>query len=312
MTDSRHAPAAAALPPPSLSTGHRDLVQRILNFCGGRRQGSPSVFLIEGKAGTGNSVVLNAAFARLQQLARLRNGQDALQGSRNRLLVNHPEMKRLPAFLRQNLSYDRGSEMACHADLSKRLTFDVWFCDPHAPWQRGSNENSNGLLRQFLPKSIGAKLASTETGSQHASAIAAGQIAADMVERIDVLIDLGLGYLQMDRGVQTLSPGEYQRLRLGSQIHSNLFGPDGLTARNSCTKRILQRGAAVQATLPDPASRQLPACCSAAAMDRVVHKSFQNYGQGENGIAKPRSLATEFRAQQRAADIDKLIPVEYG
>lgn len=71
---------------------------------------------------------------------------------------------------------------------------------------------------------IRAKLATTETGSQHASAIAAGQIAADMVERIDVLIDLGLGYLQMDRGVQTLSPGEYQRLRLGTQIRSNLFG----------------------------------------------------------------------------------------
>ncbi|POF61916.1 excinuclease ABC subunit A [Novacetimonas maltaceti] len=57
-----------------------------------------------------------------------------------------------------------------------------------------------------------------------AIAIAARRIAADMVARIDVLAQLGLGYLQMDRGVQTLSPGEYQRLRLGTQIHSSLFG----------------------------------------------------------------------------------------
>ena len=57
-----------------------------------------------------------------------------------------------------------------------------------------------------------------------AIAIAARRIAADMVARIDVLMQLGLGYLQMERGVQTLSPGEYQRLRLGTQIHSSLFG----------------------------------------------------------------------------------------
>ena len=63
------------------------------------------------------------------------------------------QMKKLPAFLRQSLTYDRGSEMACFRELSKRLNIDLWFCDPHAPWQRGSNENTNGLLRQFLPKS---------------------------------------------------------------------------------------------------------------------------------------------------------------
>ena len=62
------------------------------------------------------------------------------------------QMKKLPAFLRESLTYDNGSEMACHAELSRRLNLDIWFCDPHAPWQRGSNENTNGLLRQFLPK----------------------------------------------------------------------------------------------------------------------------------------------------------------
>jgi IS30 family transposase len=68
------------------------------------------------------------------------------------------QMKRLPAFLRESLTHDNGSEMACHAELSKRLNMDIWFCDPHAPWQRGSNENTNentnGLLRQFLPKGV--------------------------------------------------------------------------------------------------------------------------------------------------------------
>ena len=62
------------------------------------------------------------------------------------------QMKRLPAMMRRSMTYDRGSEMACHPELARRLKIDIWFCDPHAPWQRGSNENTNGLLRQFFPK----------------------------------------------------------------------------------------------------------------------------------------------------------------
>jgi IS30 family transposase len=62
------------------------------------------------------------------------------------------QMKRLPAALRKSMTYDRGSEMACHPELARRLKIDIWFCDPHAPWQRGSNENTNGLLRQYMPK----------------------------------------------------------------------------------------------------------------------------------------------------------------
>jgi len=58
------------------------------------------------------------------------------------------QMKRLPAVLRKSMTYDRGSEMACHPELARLLKIDIWFCDPHAPWQRGSNENTNGLLRQ--------------------------------------------------------------------------------------------------------------------------------------------------------------------
>ena len=68
------------------------------------------------------------------------------------------QMKKLPAFLRESLTYDRGSEMARHEDLAKRLRLDIWFADPYKPWQRGSNESTNGLLRHFLPK--GADLSS--------------------------------------------------------------------------------------------------------------------------------------------------------
>jgi IS30 family transposase len=74
------------------------------------------------------------------------NGADAVLDSFAR------QMKRLPAALRKSMTYDRGSEMACHPELARRLKIDIWFCDPHAPWQRGSNENTNGLLRQFMPK----------------------------------------------------------------------------------------------------------------------------------------------------------------
>ena len=62
------------------------------------------------------------------------------------------QMKRLPAAVRKSMTYDHGSEMACHPELARSLKIDIWSCDPHAPWQRGSNENTNGLLRQFMPK----------------------------------------------------------------------------------------------------------------------------------------------------------------
>ena len=58
----------------------------------------------------------------------------------------------VPESLRKTLTYDQGTEMALHQTLAKRLRIDVFFCDPHSPWQRGSNENANGLIREFLPK----------------------------------------------------------------------------------------------------------------------------------------------------------------
>jgi len=62
------------------------------------------------------------------------------------------EMKKVPPDLRHSMTYDRGSEMARHQELAAQLSIDIYFADPYSPWQRGSNENTNGLLRQYLPK----------------------------------------------------------------------------------------------------------------------------------------------------------------
>lgn len=70
---------------------------------------------------------------------------DILHGFKRRLRC-------IPESLRKTMTYDQGREMSQHQTLSAELNMDIYFCDPRSPWQRGSNENANGLIREYLPK----------------------------------------------------------------------------------------------------------------------------------------------------------------
>jgi len=104
--------------------------------------------LILGKASKSAVGTLVERSTRFTMLLHLPGGQHA-EGVAAAITAKIGE---LPQQLRRSLTWDQGKEMAGHVAIKAATGMQVYFCDPHSPWQRGSNENTNGLLRQYLPK----------------------------------------------------------------------------------------------------------------------------------------------------------------
>jgi IS30 family transposase len=98
-----------------------------------------------GKSAIGTLVERNSRFLMLLRLPHGRSAEHVRD-------VLTREIKRLPEELRRSLTWDQGKEMAGHVQFAIDTNVKVFFCDPHSPWQRGSSENTNGLLRQYFPK----------------------------------------------------------------------------------------------------------------------------------------------------------------
>ena len=106
--------------------------------------------LVLGRAGKSAIATLVERRTRYVLLAALPGGRTAPE-VRDALVE---AVTTLPASLRRSLTWDRGHEMAEHQRFTVDTGVAVYFCDPHSPWQRGTNENTNGLLRQYLPRSV--------------------------------------------------------------------------------------------------------------------------------------------------------------
>jgi transposase, IS30 family len=104
--------------------------------------------LLMGKAGRSAIGTLVERQTRFVMLLHLPRGKSALDVEQAMLAAT----QRLPRVLWKSLTWDRGSEMARHAEIKFATGLEIYFCDPAKPWQRGSNENTNGLLRQYFPK----------------------------------------------------------------------------------------------------------------------------------------------------------------
>jgi len=110
----------------------------------------------------GTLVERSTRFTMLLHLPRMEGHGDTLRTKNGPALAGHgaravrdaiaASIQTLPRNLRRSLTWDQGAEMAQHAQLRIDADLPIYFCDPHSPWQRGTNENTNGLLRQYFPK----------------------------------------------------------------------------------------------------------------------------------------------------------------
>jgi IS30 family transposase len=134
-----------------------------------------------GSSAIGTLVERTTRFTMLLHLPRLVGHGDAPRAKNGPALAGHgAEAVRdaitrtiitLPEELRRSLTWDQGAEMAQHARLKIDVGVQVYFCDPQSPWQRGTNENTNGLLRQYFPKGTDLSVHSAEEIAAVASAL---------------------------------------------------------------------------------------------------------------------------------------------
>ena len=103
--------------------------------------------LIKGAHGRSAVGTLVDRFTRMTLLVKL----DSFNAQAVRLAFQ-ARLSKLPPHMRKTLTYDRGTEMACHERFTAEMGMPVFFCQAYSPWQRGTNENANGLIRQYLPK----------------------------------------------------------------------------------------------------------------------------------------------------------------
>jgi IS30 family transposase len=138
---------------PGGTGGHSQLATKAQGDLSHTRPSRARHSLTEGDIifGTGRTTIATLAerHSRFVMLAALPGGHGAepVTGALSAAIAT------LPAQLRRSLTWDQGKEMAEHARFSVATGVPVYFCDPHSPWQRGSNENTNGLLRQYFPRS---------------------------------------------------------------------------------------------------------------------------------------------------------------
>ncbi|SCC92773.1 transposase [Thiomonas sp. X19] len=100
--------------------------------------------------GAGNKSAVAVLVERMSRAVLLAKMPDSTAASALQAFTT--KLQSLVAPLRQSMTYDQGREMSRHADLTAATGVRVYFCDPHSPWQRGTCENTNGLLRQYMPK----------------------------------------------------------------------------------------------------------------------------------------------------------------